>query len=866
MAIQIQFRRGTAAEWSSVNPILAEAEMGIETDTDLFKIGNGSQSWNDLDYGGIRGFTGSIGFVGSTGVGNIAVQNVLYVSKSGDDSNDGQNLTSSKLTIKSAVSIATIGTTIFVKSGDYTEDNPIVLPEGVSIVGDNLRTVTVRPANITQDLFWVKTACYLEQMTFKDHEAPAAAVAFPTDGSAGVIHTSPYVQNCTSMTTTGTGMRVDGAHVNGLKSMVVDAFTQYNQGGIGIHMLNRGNTQLVSVFTICTDIAFLCESGGFCSITNSNSSFGNFGLKSDGVSNVLYQGLVNGTTAGRTFTLDNLVTKPNVGDAVSFVGVGTISQTFTVVSVANPDGAGAIYQVDGVNKPVLTLVRGGIYTFDQSDASNVTHQIAFKDGAGDSFTTGVVTTGDVGTAGAQTVITVPINAPDDLRYYCVSHGDNMGNVINVTDPAGAEGFFTVATASAFTTGATEITYPSFSQEAVGLRNARTTILDAKSKLQVDTIDFLNETYPTLDFNQFKCSRDVGYIIDAVADDLVLNTNYKSRLAGISYQRATASVVINAQLTETIAAINFVKTKILEILLVNYTVNDVEYTRTASNFDIVIAGLNSTTTTLVFTDPTGVTADVANASDILQANKDFLIEEGIAYITANYPELTYDQTKCRQDISFIVDAVTYDVLYNGNSQTADAADEYYSAGTLQIELSEKTATIATFNYIKSVASSCVTNDPVTALNSTITQNTAITAASSAEALLVTQLFDIVVNIIENAYTSIITLEESAPEIVDDTVVTFHQYSLITASGHTFEFVGSGTNVNTALPYLGGTPITENQVIQINGGKVYFTGTDQRGDFRIGEDFVINQNTGTISGRTFTKSLFAVMTPYILAIGD
>lgn len=750
MAIQIQFRRGTSAEWSSVNPILAEAEMGIETDTDLFKIGNGSQSWNDLDYGGIRGFTGSVGFVGSTGVGNIAVQNVLYVSKSGNDNNDGQNLTSSKLTIKSAVSIATTGTTIFVKSGDYTEDNPIVLPEGVSIVGDNLRTVTVRPANITQDLFWVKTACYLEQMTFKDHEAPAAAVAFPTDGSAGVIHTSPYVQNCTSMTTTGTGMRVDGAHVNGLKSMVVDAFTQYNQGGIGIHMLNRGNTQLVSVFTICTDVAFLCESGGFCSITNSNSSFGNFGLKSDGVSTALYQGTVNGTTAGRTFTLDNLVTKPNVGDAVKFTGL--------------------------------------------------------------------------------------------------------------------EDYYTVATASAFTTGATEIAYPSFSQEAVGLRNARTTILNAKSKLQVDTIDFLNETYPTLDFNQFKCSRDVGYIIDAVADDLVLNTNYKSRLAGISYQRATASVVINAQLTETIAAINFVKTKILEILLVNYTVNDVEYTRTASNFDIVIAGLNNTPTTLVFNDPTGVTADVANASDILQANKDFLIEEGIAYITANYPELTYDQTKCRRDISFIVDAVTYDVLYNGNSQTADAADEYYSAGTLQIELSEKTATIATFNYIKSVASSCVTNTPVTALNSTITQNTAITAASSAEALLVTQLFDIVVNIIENAYTSIITLEESAPEIADNTVVTFHQYSLITASGHTFEFVGSGTNVNTALPYLGGTPITENQVIQINGGKVYFTGTDQRGDFRIGEDFVINQNTGTISGRTFTKSLFAVMTPYILAIGD
>ena len=748
MAINIQLRRGTAAEWTSVNPVLALAELCIETDTDLFKIGNGVDAWNDLPYGGLRGYVGSSGYTGS--VGSMIVDNVLYVSKSGNDLNDGLALNTSKLTIKAAVELATNGTTIFVKSGDYTEDNPIVVPEGVSIVGDNLRTVTVRPANITQDLFWVTNGCYLEQMTFKDHEAPAAAVAFPNDSSMTVIHTSPYVQNCTSMTTTGTGMRVDGDHVSGLKSMVVDAFTQYNQGGIGIHMLNRGNTQLVSVFTICCDIAFLCESGGFCSITNSNSSFGNYGLKADGVSSALYQGTVNGTTAGRTFTLDNLVVKPNVGDAVKFTGLAD--------------------------------------------------------------------------------------------------------------------YYTVAAASAFTTGATAIVYPSFSQEASGLRNARNILLDAKSKLQVDTIDFLNETYPDLDFNQFKCSRDVGYIIDAVADDLVLNTNYKSRLAGISYRRASASVVISEQLTETIAAINFVKTQMLSLLAVNYAITDTEYTRTAANFNIVIAGINNSAPTLVFNDPTGVTANIANAADILQANKNFLIEEGIAYIAENYPDLTYDQTKCRQDIAFIVDAVTYDILYNGNSQTADAADEYYSSGTLQIDSSEKTATVATFNYIKSVASSCVTNTAVAALNGTATQNTALTAASSAEALLVTQLFNIVVNIIENAYTSVITLEESAPEIADNVVVTFHQYSLITASGHTFEFVGSGTNVNTALPYLGGVPITENQVITVNGGKVYFTGTDQRGDFRIGNDFVINQNTGTISGRTFTKSLFAVMTPYILAIGE
>jgi len=50
MAIRIQLRRGTAAEWTSVNPVLAEGEMGWELDTRLSKLGNGTSAWVDLPY------------------------------------------------------------------------------------------------------------------------------------------------------------------------------------------------------------------------------------------------------------------------------------------------------------------------------------------------------------------------------------------------------------------------------------------------------------------------------------------------------------------------------------------------------------------------------------------------------------------------------------------------------------------------------------------------------------------------------------------------------------------------------------------------------------------------------------------------
>lgn len=45
---QIQFRRGTAAQWSATNPVLAAGELGYETDTGNFKIGNGTTAWNSL--------------------------------------------------------------------------------------------------------------------------------------------------------------------------------------------------------------------------------------------------------------------------------------------------------------------------------------------------------------------------------------------------------------------------------------------------------------------------------------------------------------------------------------------------------------------------------------------------------------------------------------------------------------------------------------------------------------------------------------------------------------------------------------------------------------------------------------------------
>jgi hypothetical protein len=100
--------------------------------------------------------------------------------------------------------------------------------------------------------------------------------------------------------------------------------------------------------------------------------------------------------------------------------------------------------------------------------------------------------------------------------------------------------------------------------------------------------------------------------------------------------------------------------------------------------------------------------------------------------------------------------------------------------------------------------------------------------------------------------------------DGSTVNFYQRSYISASGYVFEYVGAGINYG-ALPQRGiADPVQSKETVQLNSGKVFFTSTDQNGDFRIGPGLVISQATGVLSGRTFVQSLYANMTPFILAI--
>ena len=115
-------------------------------------------------------------------------------------------------------------------------------------------------------------------------------------------------------------------------------------------------------------------------------------------------------------------------------------------------------------------------------------------------------------------------------------------------------------------------------------------------------------------------------------------------------------------------------------------------------------------------------------------------------------------------------------------------------------------------------------------------------------------------------STITVNDNVPYAVGvGTTVPVFKQSRILASSHSFEYIGSGTDLIESLPSRGGVAVQDNEVDDRNGGLTIFTSTDQAGAFRIGDGVIIDQQTGTITGTFYSKSLFSTITPFILALG-
>ena len=139
-------------------------------------------------------------------------------------------------------------------------------------------------ANNVSQMFLLNDATNIRHFTFTDMVAGGKITSLDPNG--GINTASPYIQNCTTAITSGsgvTGIYIDGkAQASGNKSILANDFTQIISDGTGVHVINSGRAELVSVFTYYCDKAIHAETGGFVRSLNSSMAYGEYGAYANG--------------------------------------------------------------------------------------------------------------------------------------------------------------------------------------------------------------------------------------------------------------------------------------------------------------------------------------------------------------------------------------------------------------------------------------------------------------------------------------------------------------------------------------------------------------------------------------------------------
>lgn len=597
------------------------------------------------------------------------VKNVLYVTRDGNDINTGKKLGDAKATIKAAVEASEEGTVIRISAGVYEEDNPIKLPPQVSLIGDSLREVTVTPKN-PGDLFHVSPGSYISDMSFIGESDPGRAICAFDPDNVKYFAQSPYIRNCTNFIPDSIGLKIDGNYAIGpLKSMVLDSYTQYNQGGIGISITNEGYAQLVSLFTIAPDTAVYVGSGGACDLTNSNSSFGNYGLVADGIGRLKYTGIISSfIQAGNdVFTLDlstpeydvsnasydnttgilNVTTaephKFSVGMGVSIVGLG-FTCPFEVGIRTYPSGeSGYIFTV--------RTVAPGRY-LDAADSIDANKQeIVDKSLAEIAIQYNTFTNTNFYFPGED-------ETNERSRYYDATRliQKNKQEIVDKSLASIAVGF------------PTGFRFPT---DPVPYEQNR--YYDASRLIVLNKQEIIDKSLASI---------AVGFPSGFYFPDEP-ETNERSR-----YYDASRLITINKQ-------------EIVDKSLASVAI---------AHSDFYFPGDTQTT----------IRSRYYDSYRLIQLNKEVIVGTAWTALSINYPDFNYSELKCRRDIGFFVDAVSTDVFTGGNNYSREFVLQYFDGvNPIGLAASERAPSVFAFEQARNLMKQAITNTLVGAAYSDLT---------------------------------------------------------------------------------------------------------------------------------------------------
>ena len=166
-----------------------------------YNIGTPTKRWNNLWATTVNTDALSVGDLTVDGIDLILRQgNIYYVAENGSDTASGDHPQDPYASLGQALSVATANDTIHIFPGDYTETFPLTVPAGVTVKGQGLRSVTIRPTvgTNTNDAFLLNGESTIEDLMITGFFSPGYAFKFAPGFT--VTSRSPYIRNITVIT------------------------------------------------------------------------------------------------------------------------------------------------------------------------------------------------------------------------------------------------------------------------------------------------------------------------------------------------------------------------------------------------------------------------------------------------------------------------------------------------------------------------------------------------------------------------------------------------------------------------------------------------------------------------------------------
>jgi hypothetical protein len=490
MAVQIQWRRDTAANWTAVNPILAEGEMGLETDTGKVKLGNGGHAWNALPY-----FSGIN--AASAGISSISSGPLVFSNSNGVSF----GLSGSTIT----ASVASAGGGIALSAGTQSASTGTVVfsnSNGISFGMNGSSRITASHNGISA--VYVSAGLYdqlLSAITFSD----ANGVSFGLDGgsviTASVSNQGIALSAGTQSVSTGT-LKFDNS--NGISfgmsgsSRVTASYTVPSTAGLisainvsggttsnnlsALTFSDGGNVSFGLNGSVITASAPAGGGGGALSVgmsTIGNTS-GDTGLVE---SRLVLAGGNNITLSGNTGAL-NRMTITVSGPNVVLPSAGTQTAASGTVVFANSNGI--TFGMSGSSQ--ITASHNGLTTQSaqafSADASSTFQTLSFQDSNGVSFSNNAgalrITHGLQYTSATSAITSNALNTSASRVINIVAATNNTAGGAaslssNVSFSAANGITFYTSAGNAIVASHNALTTARASNDAIGLNTAQTNV-------------------------------------------------------------------------------------------------------------------------------------------------------------------------------------------------------------------------------------------------------------------------------------------------------------------------------------------------------------------------------------------------------